>query len=118
MDNKIKTIMVVDDENDLIFLLQTLLDQMGVKVSGFTDPLLALQAFKAGIYDLAILDIKLSGMDGFELCKRLEKMDHSLKVCFFTASEFYYKDFKHPIIRKPISNENLRKQVQEVLELK
>ena len=128
MDDTAKKIMVVDDENDLIFLLRTLLDQMGFKVSGFTDPLLALQAFKAGTYDLAILDIRLPGLDGFELCERLERIDHSLKVCFFTASEFYYNNSKeeqhsmlineHPIIRKPITNEDLIKQVQEILELK
>jgi CheY-like chemotaxis protein len=128
MDNTAKKIMVVDDEDDLIFLLRTLLDQMGFKVSGFTDPLLALQAFKAGTYDLAILDIRLPGLDGFELCERLERIDQSLKVCFFTASEFYHKNSKkeqhsvlineHPIILKPISNEDLIKQVQEVLDLK
>jgi DNA-binding response OmpR family regulator len=127
-DDRVKKIMVVDDEDDLIFLLRTLLDQIGFKVSGFTDPLLALQAFKAGTYDLAILDIRLPGLDGFELYERLKRIDNSLKVCFFTASEFYYKNSKeeqhsilineHPIIRKPISNEDLIKQVQKVLELK
>ena len=128
MDDTVKKIMVVDDEDDLIFLLRTLLDQIGFKVSGFTDPLLALQAFKAGTYDLAILDIRLPGLDGFELCERLKRIDHSLKICFFTASEFYYKNSKdeqnsiltneHQIIRKPISNEDLLKQVQEILESK
>jgi CheY-like chemotaxis protein len=128
MEDKFKKIMVVDDEDDLIFLLQTLLDQMGFKVSGFTDPLLALEALKAGTYDLAILDIRLPGLDGFELCERLKEIDPSLKVCFFTASEFYHKNSKeeqhsilikeHTVIRKPISNEELLKQVQEVLELK
>jgi CheY-like chemotaxis protein len=69
-----------------------------------------------------------AGLDGFELCERLKRIDHSLKVCFFTASEFYDKDSKeeqhsilineHPIIRKPISNEDLVKHVQKVLESK
>ena len=124
-DDKVKKIMVVDDEDDLILLLKTLLDQMGFKVRGFTDPVLALQTFKAGIYDLAILDIKLPGLDGIELCERLKRVDHTLKVCFFTASEFYYKNSKeeqhstlkgHHVIRKPISNEDLLKQVHEMLE--
>jgi DNA-binding response OmpR family regulator len=125
MDDTVKKIMVVDDEDDLIFLLRTLLDQMGFKVSGFTDPLLALQAFKAGTYDLAILDIRLPGLDGFELCERLERIDHLLKICFFTASEFYKSSKEeqhsilineHQLIRKPISNEDLVKQVQKVLD--
>ena len=46
MDNKPKKIMVVDDEDDLIFLLQILLEQKGFKVNAFTDPLLALQSSK------------------------------------------------------------------------
>ena len=73
MDNKPKKIMVVDDEDDLIFLLQILLEQKGFKVNAFTDPLLALQSFKAGIYDLAILDIKLPSLDGFDLYERMKR---------------------------------------------
>jgi CheY-like chemotaxis protein len=128
MNEKVKKVMVIDDEDDVIFLLKTLLDQMGFKVSAFTDSVLALQAFKAGVYDLAILDIRLPGLDGFELYERLKRIDNSLKVCFFTASEPYYRNSEReqhsvlikecPIIQKPVSNEDLLRQVQEILELK
>jgi DNA-binding response OmpR family regulator len=67
MDNKLKNIMVVDDEDDLTFLLQILLEQKGFNVNAFTNPLLALQSFEAGIYDLASWDIKLHSLDGFDL---------------------------------------------------
>ena len=123
MDNKPKKIMVVDDEDDLIFLLQILLEQKGFKVNAFTDPLLALQSFKAGIYDLAILDIKLPSLNGFDLYERIKMIDDFVKVCFFTTSD--HEDFKTQkysrlrkkdiIIRKPISNEELLKKVDEAI---
>jgi len=115
--------MVVDDEDDLIFLLQILLEQKGFKVNAFTDPLLALQSFKAGIYDLAILDIKLPSLNGFDLYERIKMIDDFVKVCFFTTSD--HEDFKTQkysrlrkkdiIIRKPISNEELLKKVDEAI---
>jgi DNA-binding response OmpR family regulator len=122
MDNKLKKIMVVDDEDDLIFLLQILLEQKGYKVNAFTDPLLALQSFKAGIYDLAILDIKLPSLNGFDLYERIKRIDDFVKVCFFTASDEDLKTQKYSrlrkkviIIRKPISNEELLKKVDEAI---
>jgi DNA-binding response OmpR family regulator len=61
----------------------------------FTDPLLALQSFKAGIYDLAILDIKLPSLNGFDLYERIKMLDDFVKVCFFTTSDHEdFKDFK------------------------
>ena len=92
MDNKPKKIMVVDDEDDLIFLLQILLEQKGFKVNAFNDPLLALQSFKAGMYDLAILDIKLPSLDGFDLYERIKRDRWFCKGVFFTASD--HEDFK------------------------
>ena len=83
MNNKLKKIMVVDDEDDLIFLLQILLEQKGFKVNAFTDPLLALQSFEAGMYDLAILDIKLPSLNGFDLYERIKRIDVFCKGVFF-----------------------------------
>jgi DNA-binding response OmpR family regulator len=53
--------------------LQILLKQKGFKVNAFTDPLLSLQSFEAGMYDLAILDIKLPSLDGFDLYERIKR---------------------------------------------
>jgi DNA-binding response OmpR family regulator len=58
-----------------------------LQVEAFYDPVLALSMFKAGAYDLAILDIKMPGIDGFELCRKLRKTDSKLKICFLTAAE-------------------------------
>jgi CheY-like chemotaxis protein len=63
-------------------------------------------------------------MDGFELYDKLKKRDSDVKVCFLTASELYYEEFrkkeycaidKNLFIRKPIDNENLLKEVNKII---
>jgi CheY-like chemotaxis protein len=81
-----KRILVVDDEQDIVLLLQVILEHEGFKVYRFDNPLKALSCFKSGLYDLAILDIKMPKMDGFQLYEEIKKIDSSVKVCFITAA--------------------------------
>ena len=70
------------------------------------------------------MDIKMPKMDGFELYEELKKKDHKAKVCFLTASELYYQEFKkreydsidkNLFIRKPIANEELIREVNRII---
>ncbi|HEV2877163.1 MAG TPA: response regulator [Nitrososphaeraceae archaeon] len=115
-----KKILVVDDEADLTMLSALALEYYGFKVDTFTDPQEALSNYKPGYYDLVILDIKMPKMDGFQLYDEIKKKDHKAKVCFLTASELYYEEFrkreynaidKTLFIQKPIQNEELLKEV-------
>jgi DNA-binding response OmpR family regulator len=89
-----KKILVVDDEPDLTLLCGLALEYYGFKVDTFTDPQEALSNYKPGYYDLVILDIMMPKMDGFQLYDEIKKKDHKAKVCFLTASELYYKEFR------------------------
>jgi CheY-like chemotaxis protein len=93
-------------------------------VDTFNDPQEALSNYKPGFYDLIILDIKMPKMDGFELYDEIKKKDHKAKVCFLTASELYYEEFRKKeyyaldrnlFIRKPISNEELLREVSKIM---
>ena len=115
-----KKILVVDDEADLTLLCSLALEYYGFKVDTFTDPQKALSNYKPGYYDLVILDIAMPKMDGFQLYDEIKKKDQKAKVCFLTASEMYYEEFrkkeynaidKNLFIRKPIQNEELLKEV-------
>src|SRR5687768_8931516 len=87
-DARIKRILLVDDELDITVTLKMALEESGfLQVEAFYDPVLALSRFKAGAYDLAILDIKMPEIDGFELYRKLRKIDNNLKICFLTAAE-------------------------------
>jgi two-component system response regulator ChvI len=79
---------LVDDELDITLTLKIALEESGfLQVEAFYDPVLALLRFKAGAYDLAILDIRMPEMNGFQLFRKLREIDNNLKICFLTAAE-------------------------------
>jgi DNA-binding response OmpR family regulator len=49
--------------------------------------LATVRKFQAGGYDLAVLDIRMPRMNGFELCRKLKNVDSRIKICFLTAAE-------------------------------
>jgi DNA-binding response OmpR family regulator len=121
---KQRKILAVDDEPDLTKLCSLALEYHGFKVDTFNDPQEALSNYKPGYYDLVILDIKMPKMDGFELYDKIKKKDRKAKVCFLTASELYYEEFRKKeycaldrdlFIRKPIDNEELLKEVSKIM---
>ena len=118
-------ILAIDDEPDLTMLCKMALEHYGFEVNTFNDPKEALSNYKPGYYDLVILDIKMPKMDGFELYHEIKKKDANAKVCFLTASELYYEEFRKKeygaldkglFIRKPIDNDELVSEVQKMIE--
>ena len=126
MDKKERgRILAIDDEPDLTMLCKMALEHYGFEVNTFNDPKEALSNYKPGYYDLVILDIKMPKMDGFELYHEIKKKDANAKVCFLTASELYYEEFRKKeygaldkglFIRKPIDNDELASEVQKMIE--
>jgi DNA-binding response OmpR family regulator len=116
--------MLVDDEPDINFMLKIVLEDNGFEVDAFDDSIVALNNYKAGLYDLLILDIKMPKMDGFELYDEIKKIDNKAKVCFLTASEMYYRELrkdkyesldKDLFLLKPISPDDLVKEINKML---
>jgi two-component SAPR family response regulator len=58
------------------------------------DALLALRDFKANSFGMALLDVRIPQMNGFQLYNKLQEIDNKMKVCFITAFEDYNKKFK------------------------
>jgi DNA-binding response OmpR family regulator len=119
-----KRILAVDDEPDLTKLCRLALEYYGFKVDTYNDSQEALSNFRPNYYDLVILDIKMPKMDGFELYDNLKKRDSNVKVCFLTASELYYEEFRKKeysaldrnlFLRKPIDNEDLLNEVNKII---
>jgi CheY-like chemotaxis protein len=127
-----KRILVVDDEKDNAVVFSMALEDTGLyEVISFTNPIIALSNFKPNIYDLAILDIKMPKMNGYELCEKMKNIDDKIKVCFLTAfGEGYHEEFKRRFqapradtlsvahvhfLRKPITIDDLVEKVKEII---
>ena len=85
---------------------------------------MALENFKAGSYDLLLLDIKMPEMDGFHLYQEMKKINNKIKLCFLTASGMYYEQFrkeqfsgidKDLFLRKPIENEDMLVRINAII---
>jgi DNA-binding response OmpR family regulator len=121
--NKIR-ILIVDDEDDITFSFKRILEIHGFEVDAFNDSSLALSKFKTNYYDIALLDIKMPNLDGFDLYKKIKEMDNNIRLCFLTASEAYYQQFREKdfyelsrdlFIQKPIELEELLKRIDNLM---
>jgi DNA-binding response OmpR family regulator len=62
-----KNILIIDDDEDITNLFQTLLEYDGYKVDAFTDPINVLYNFRKSMYELVLLDLKMPKMNGMLL---------------------------------------------------
>jgi two-component system, OmpR family, response regulator ChvI len=122
--SNLKKILLVDDEADLISVFKMILEMNGYEVDAYNNPLEALSNFKPNSYGLALLDIRMSPLNGFELYKKMKNIDSRLKACFITAFEDYRQEFKESFpqldeikcfIRKPKAIEDLVNHVATIL---
>lgn len=80
-----ETILVVDDDPGLLLLMQVRLEAAGYKVLLVDDGKLALQEIQTTPCDLAILDLRMDGMDGLTLLQELLQVSPALPVLILTA---------------------------------
>lgn len=110
MGNGRSSIVVVDDESDLVFMFKVTLEMNGYNVIGFTNPLEALEYLKNN-YDkcaLLITDYRMPEINGCELGTKIKEIDEKIKVIIITAYENIIEntsDFE--VIKKPVSTATL-----------
>jgi signal transduction histidine kinase/two-component SAPR family response regulator len=95
-------ILVVEDNKDANDLLCELLKVLGHRPQGVDHPQAAIDAFAAEKFDLLISDIRMPGMSGFDLARKLFSAEPALRVIFSSGfGADVGKDFEHPATYLP-----------------
>ncbi len=108
MDSPSPTVLVVDDNEDMVYIVTHLLSSHGLNALGATNGPECLAIMRSQPVDVVILDVMMPGIDGLEVCRELKRISPSLPVIFLTimddmatrtagialgASEFVIKPF-------------------------
>ena len=78
-------VLVVDDEPGVLRLCQRLLQRAGLKVITVTNPREGLEILERSQVDLLLADIRMPGMDGFELIDRARILQPDLAIVVMTG---------------------------------
>lgn len=119
-----KTILIVDDEPNIVVPLQFLMEKNGYQTLVAQSGEEALEAVSKYSPDLVLLDIMLPGIDGFEVCEivKLNPKWKHIKIIFLTAKGRDVDIAKGMVlgadeyIAKPFSNKQIVESIKRLLE--
>jgi DNA-binding response OmpR family regulator len=116
-------VLVADDDEDIRMLVRFRLERSGYDVLPARDGLEALELAVQRQPDLAVLDLMMPRLDGYELTRRLRELDvtRSMPIIMLTARAQEtdvargFEAGADDYIRKPFSPQELRARVQAIL---
>jgi DNA-binding response OmpR family regulator len=85
----VKTVLVVDDESNIVELVRLYLEKEGYSVVAAGDGVKALEMYERHAPDLVVLDVMLPRMDGFEVCRELRRRGDVPILMLTARSEDY-----------------------------
>jgi len=116
-----KEILVIDDDPDILNLFSDFLKREGFTTTSYLDPLAALREIRASPqrYSLVITDIRMPGISGLEIIKKVCQINQEIKVILISAFELdgdnlkgiKYEDF----IKKPVHLHSLAETIDKIL---
>jgi serine phosphatase RsbU (regulator of sigma subunit)/anti-sigma regulatory factor (Ser/Thr protein kinase) len=118
-------LLAVDDEKFNLLLLQEALKNEGIKIDTCGSADKAIELIKENDYDVALLDVIMPGIDGFELRKLVREHDSRLPIIYLTAIvdtldndliERISEDKFTYYMKKPFVREDLVKQIHSAVE--
>lgn len=118
------TILVADDEESIRFVLEQALTADGHRVKSVSDGTAALDQLQGGSVDLALVDIKMPGIDGLELLSRVRNGATTTPIIIMTAQNTManaieaMKRGAYDYVTKPFDIEEVRALIQRALEMR
>jgi len=119
-----KKILLVDDNEEDLYLLKTMLKVSGYEVASAANGFEALEKLRADDFDMIISDILMPQMDGFQLCREIKGNEKFKKIAFvfYTATYTDPKDEKFALslgaerfIVKPTEPNEFMEIIREVI---
>ena len=118
------TVMVVDDDRDILTIASKGLELAGFPVHGFSDPVRALQHVEDGceLCQVIVSDIKMPDMTGFQLVRRVKDLRPDIKIVMMTAFDVNKSEFEavfpstpvDRVMRKPFVISQLAEAIKEI----
>jgi DNA-binding response OmpR family regulator len=126
VDNKpLARLLVVDDDSDIVQVLKLGLQQNGFFAEGFTNPEEALQSFKSNAesYCLLLSDVRMPGLTGIQLARKIKAINPNVKVVLMTAFEIKDEEFSKVLpstqvdgfIQKPVGIKELTDKILSII---
>lgn len=122
---KASSVLLIDDDRDILTVLKRSLDTKGVNAYGFTNPVLAVEHFRnnAANYDIVITDIRMPQMNGFEVARAVKEIRPDIKLAFITAFEINESEFEKVLpstkvdafITKPVKSATFVEMIDGVI---
>jgi len=114
-----KKILIVDDEENIVFALQLLLNKAGYQVKSAYNGQTGIEQYNNFKPDVILLDIMMPELDGYETAKQIRALDDKseTKIVFLTAKGTLFDKMKayenggDDFIVKPCSNEKILEKV-------
>jgi DNA-binding NtrC family response regulator len=120
-----KSILIVDDDLDIVTLIKRALQKYGFNTLAFTDPLLAFEHFQKNSERFAVVisDIRMPSMNGYELVRKIKAKHPTIKTILISAFEIDKGEFSKMMptikiddfITKPISLKQLVHVIENAL---
>lgn len=113
-------VMVVEDEPLVAGLFRTFLESMGHRVSVYLDGAEAVEAFEKSQSDLALVDLGLPGMDGWEVSRRINDILPETPIIVATGWNITVEDGQeqgaavNAVLRKPFTMGELAAAIEDV----
>lgn len=117
------SILVVDDEADLLAVAKKFLESEGYQVHAFNNPELALQHITQGCTTctLVVSDIRMPGMSGFELVRRLKELRPEMKAILMSSFVIHKAEFEKVMpsldvdgfVMKPFTKDDLVQAIKK-----
>ena len=120
MSSKI-SILIVDDDVGVCQTLADILEAKGYQVDTAADGFQAIEKVRKAAYDVALMDIKMPGMNGVETYKKMKRSELKTKVIMITAYALEelireaYKEGVVGVMHKPLEIDSLIKSIDDAI---